>query len=725
MVLFTDYKTIYLTPDPDPVSYNITPENVHNFNSNSIASNILENSHSNSVLSNTSNLNLEVNVSQNQKCNASSIQIIHHKKDQVISFNDFLRSWAVQENINASSLNNLLRGFSNYGLNVTYGLPLNSRTLLNTPRSTDIRQVKPGFYSNLGIEQGLLEYLKINSNVPNNSIEILFNVDGLPVTKSGSSFCADSPAKAMVLNIKYHTGYSSCTKCNIVGDYSERRVCFTDYIGQKRSDKSFTDHEDEDYHQGTSPLENIPRHCKKIRIRIPFRNVQLISSALIHLVKNHVPIEFQRKPRSLNYVRKWKATEYRQLLLHTGPFILKNILNDKVYENFITLHVAVSILCSNRYCYQQKWLNYAKNLIECFVKQFGIIYGKHNISYNIHGLLHLVDDVENYGSLDNFSTFQFESYLGHLKKKNTQRRQTFATNSSKLSNSSDINTSKQIIFNNPHMNGPLLQGCTNSQYKKLIFNDMTFIVNDNKSDCCCVKENKIITIFNIALKDIDGLFAIIGKEYLKKSDLYKLPCPSSTLGIYEVDDLSEFMTWPVKDIEFKYFSFPICLDSTRMACIIKRLKVDSRVQCIPNIWLFQNKNDERYSCKLPRPGTDVHTENQYNKAVKTMSNPTDFWPVWSIKKILGSSDATTSSNVVYPEIPSPTIFQEPLFELNKRKIKTRETSSTSSTSKRATCRTLFTDKSPSPVKRKTSINKNGKTIGLVKRSNHTVHSTKE
>jgi len=117
------------------------------------------------------------------------------------------------------------------------------------------------------------------------------------------------------------------------------------------------------------------------------------------------------------------------------------------------------------------------------------------------------------------------------------------------------------------MNGPLLQGCTNSQYKKLILNDKTFIVNDNKNDCCCVKGNKIIKIFNIALKDIDGLFVIIGKEYLKRSDLYKLPCPSSILGIYEVDDLSEFMTWPVKDIEFKYFSFPICLDSTRMAVV--------------------------------------------------------------------------------------------------------------------------------------------------------------
>lgn len=99
-----------------------------------------------------------------------------------------------------------------------------------------------------------------------------------------------------------------------------------------------------------------------LRIRIPFRNVQLISSALINLVKNHVPIEFQRKPRSLNYVKKWKATEYHQLLLYSGPFILKNKLSNEVYENFITLHVAVSILCSKLYCYQQKWLNYAKNL---------------------------------------------------------------------------------------------------------------------------------------------------------------------------------------------------------------------------------------------------------------------------------------------------------------------------------------------------------------------------
>lgn len=31
-VKFTDYKTIHLTPNSDPISYNITPETVHNFN---------------------------------------------------------------------------------------------------------------------------------------------------------------------------------------------------------------------------------------------------------------------------------------------------------------------------------------------------------------------------------------------------------------------------------------------------------------------------------------------------------------------------------------------------------------------------------------------------------------------------------------------------------------------------------------------------------------------
>ena len=37
------------------------------------------------------------------------------------------------------------------------------------------------------------------------------------------------------------------------------------------------------------------------------------------------------------------------------------------------------------------------------------------MSYNVHSLIHLIDDYTNYGSLDNISCFPFESYLGLLK----------------------------------------------------------------------------------------------------------------------------------------------------------------------------------------------------------------------------------------------------------------------------------------------------------------------
>lgn len=79
----TDSRTKHLIPKSDSISFNVTPENFHNFNSSSIiASDILEYSYSNSVLSNTSNLNMEGYASQNQNINASSIHVIHHKKDR-------------------------------------------------------------------------------------------------------------------------------------------------------------------------------------------------------------------------------------------------------------------------------------------------------------------------------------------------------------------------------------------------------------------------------------------------------------------------------------------------------------------------------------------------------------------------------------------------------------------------------------------------------------------
>lgn len=44
------------------------------------------------------------------------------------------------------------------------------------------------------------------------------------------------------------------------------------------------------------------------------------------------------------------------------------------------------------------------------------LYGHDFPTYNIHMMSHLHMDYEDYGHLDNVSTFKFESYLGKLKK---------------------------------------------------------------------------------------------------------------------------------------------------------------------------------------------------------------------------------------------------------------------------------------------------------------------
>lgn len=39
-----------------------------------------------------------------------------------------------------------------------------------------------------------------------------------------------------------------------------------------------------------------------------------------------------------------------------------------------------------------------------------------HLVYNVHSLIHLVDDVKLYGPLDSFSAFPFESYMSKVKK---------------------------------------------------------------------------------------------------------------------------------------------------------------------------------------------------------------------------------------------------------------------------------------------------------------------
>jgi len=76
--------------------------------------------------------------------------------------------------------------------------------------------------------------------------------------------------------------------------------------------------------------------------------ISRISSRLITLAKyGPTEKEFSRKPRSLDYLHRFKATEYRQFLLYTGPTIMLDLFGeDKRMKHFLKLHYAVRILVS-------------------------------------------------------------------------------------------------------------------------------------------------------------------------------------------------------------------------------------------------------------------------------------------------------------------------------------------------------------------------------------------
>lgn len=153
---------------------------------------------------------------------------------------------------------------------------------------------------------------------------------------------------------------------------------------------------------------------KRKNTKLSSGQVEQISLKMLSL-KQFIPREFARKPRSLLEVDRWKATEFRQFLLYTGQFALKDILSDNLYKHFMCLCVSMSILVSENLANQH--LDYAHQLLRYFVEGCKDLYGEEFIVYNVHSLIHLKEDVAKYKSLDNCAAWMFENYMQQIKKK--------------------------------------------------------------------------------------------------------------------------------------------------------------------------------------------------------------------------------------------------------------------------------------------------------------------
>ncbi|XP_065643386.1 uncharacterized protein LOC136084787 [Hydra vulgaris] len=256
------------------------------------------------------------------------------------------------------------------------------------------------------------------------------------------SFICDAPARAFVRCCSGHTSKNGCERCTSVAECYERRIVYTNDNANLRTDAEFRSNAYPLHKNGNSPcllINNLdmvrsfviePMHnlflgvCRrflfflkfKSKIHISFAQQQLISNRMLDIAQS-TPSDFVRQPRGLSEIERWKATEFRQFTLYTGIVVLEKILDNEVYNLFVAFAVAVRILHIEDDDDRNDLLPFAKKLFATFVHNSRKICGKSFVTFNVHNLLHIVDDAKYYNcSMNDISAFKFENYLQYLKK---------------------------------------------------------------------------------------------------------------------------------------------------------------------------------------------------------------------------------------------------------------------------------------------------------------------
>jgi len=253
-----------------------------------------------------------------------------------------------------------------------------------------------------------------------------------------SSVLADLPARAMIRATKGHAGYSSCSKCHSRGEYIGSKVVFLNTTFKLREDSSFRAQADSNHHVGISPFVRLPIDMVK---SFPLDYMHLVCLGVMRRLLSHwlkwpgsqklcesrlkmldtclaemsaeTPSCFQRKVVGLKNWADFKATQLRQILLYTGNPAL-DVLTEDARFHFRCLSVAIRILLDKDLSVH---LAKAEELLVYFVEEGVRLYGAGFAVTNTHGLLHLVEDYNEYGPLDGISCFPYENFLGVLKRR--------------------------------------------------------------------------------------------------------------------------------------------------------------------------------------------------------------------------------------------------------------------------------------------------------------------
>ena len=195
-----------------------------------------------------------------------------------------------------------------------------------------------------------------------------------------------------------------------------------------------------------------------------------------------------------------------------------------MYQHFLSLSMALNILLSECEVKRAELIDYAQSLLQYFVHSY--FYALSFTVYNIHGLIHLSEDVRQFGcSLNKISCFPFESYLQIVKKavKN-------ATNPT-------AQIIKRLQLHEAKINESVIHTKISNRQRDRCFiikgrliAYVTSVIDNNNFECETVKLDKLDSFFDVPFEStvIDIYFVsrnqVFTKRILIQEDLVKCVC---------------------------------------------------------------------------------------------------------------------------------------------------------------------------------------------------------
>ena len=122
------------------------------------------------------------------------------------------------------------------------------------------------------------------------------------------------------------------------------------------------------------------------------------------------PSTITRTPRSLTERKYWKASEYRAFLFYYSLPVMMGLLPTEYFEHFSLLCHGIYILNSTTISTSD--LNKANKLLHRFYYLFASLYSERYLTLNLHQLVHLTHNVQNWVLFIHFLVLTMRTQMG-------------------------------------------------------------------------------------------------------------------------------------------------------------------------------------------------------------------------------------------------------------------------------------------------------------------------